>query len=229
MRPIIGVTGNFDEGGETFLLKRYYIDSVYRAGGTALILPPTADEAIIDDYISICRGIVFSGGGDINPSYWGGMPEKGLGEINPLRDLFEIALAKKVMSLEIPALGICRGCQVLNVAAGGSIVQDINSCLNHDQSAPRSALFHAIFIEQGTCLASIIGSKTILVNSFHHQAVGDLGINLKLAACAADGTIEAVEADDHPFFIGVQWHPECLQDTTSLRLFKALVNRSDNK
>jgi putative glutamine amidotransferase len=226
MRPIIGITGNFDSDEDCFLLKSYYVESVNRAGGTAMILPPVQDDDILECYISLCQGFVLSGGGDIDPIFWGETPTPGLGEVSPLRDSFEFNLARRIITLKIPVLGICRGCQVLNVAAGGSIIQDITSDICHNQNAPRSYPFHAIFIEKQSRLASIIESESISVNSFHHQAVAQPGSQIKISACAPDGTIEAIEAVGHPFCIGVQWHPECLLDLPSRHLFNALVNAS---
>lgn len=226
MRPIIGITGNFDSNEDSFLLKSYYVESVNRAGGTAMILPPVQDDDILECYISVCQGFLLSGGGDIDPIYWGETPTIGLGEVCPQRDSFELNLTRKAINMKIPILGICRGCQVLNVALGGSIIQDIESDMCHEQNAPRSYPFHGIFIEKQSRLAFIIESESIQVNSFHHQAVDQPGPNVKISACAADGTAEAIEAAEHPFCIGVQWHPECLSDTASRQLFNALVNAS---
>ncbi|MEN6328352.1 MAG: gamma-glutamyl-gamma-aminobutyrate hydrolase family protein [Syntrophomonas sp.] len=226
MRPLIGITGNFDADEDAVLLKGYYVESVNRAGGVAMVLPPVRDDNIINNYLSVCQGFVLSGGGDIDPVYWGENPAVELGEVNPLRDFFELSLTRKIITANLPVLGICRGCQVLNVAAGGSIVQNITSDISHDQNAPRSYPFHAIFIEKHSLLASITQSESIPVNSFHHQAVHKPGYRMQISACAPDGTIEAIEAAGHPFCIGVQWHPECMLDMVSKRLFNALVNAS---
>lgn len=228
MKPLIGITGGVNDDGEYFSLKRFYVESINSAGGLAVILPPVQDDDIINNYISVCQGFILSGGGDINPAYWQKTPEIGLGEVNPLRDFFELSLATKIITAQRPVLGICRGCQVLNVAAGGSIVQNIISDLCHVQNAPRTYPFHAIFIEKHSRLATIIQNESILVNSFHHQAVSQPGSQMQISACAPDGTIEAIENAGYPFCIGVQWHPECLQDMASRRLFSALVNAAHN-
>lgn len=223
MRPIIGITGNYNYDDDFFWLKNYYVSSINKVGATALILPPADEEEIINHYINICNGFLFSGGGDIDPYYWGEMPDRRLGEINPIRDNFEYKLAKKVLGGTLPILGICRGCQLLNVAMGGNLIQDINSRLSHVQKAPRDYRFHAIVIEEGSLLNKIIKSPSIRVNSFHHQAIKKLGAGLKVSATAPDGIIEAVESKDHPFVLGVQWHPECLTDKNSYLLFRAFV------
>lgn len=226
MRPIIGITGNYDYEADYYWLKRYYVASINKAGGVGIILPPVDDERLLNHYMSMCNGFLFSGGGDMDPHYWGEMPEWRLGEINPLRDSFEYKLAHKILGSSLPVLGICRGCQLLNVAMGGTLIQDINSRLAHQQKAPRDYAFHAIVIEEGSILAKILKTNNIRVNSFHHQAIKKLGKGLVVSATAPDGTIEAVESKEHPFVIGVQWHPECLTDKYSDFLFRALVENS---
>lgn len=226
MRPKIGITGNYDYEADYYWLKRYYVASINNAGGVGIILPPVDDEKLLNHYMNICNGFLFSGGGDMDPCYWGEMPSWRLGEINPLRDDFEYKLAQKVLGSSLPVLGICRGCQLLNVAMGGSLIQDINSKLAHQQKAPRNYTFHGIVIEEGSILAKILKTNNIRVNSFHHQAIKTLGQGLKVSATAPDGVIEAVESKEHPFVIGVQWHPECLTDKYSYLLFRALVENS---
>jgi putative glutamine amidotransferase len=222
---IIGITANYDEGEKNYYLRDAYVSAIQKAGGTALILPPSEDDALIDSYMGICRGFILSGGGDIDPFHWGEMPEWALGEINPLRDHFELALARKILEKNLPLLGICRGCQLLNVAAGGTLMQDIDSCLSHEQKAPRSYPFHAIFIKKGSLLSRIVNKRQIRVNSFHHQAVKKTAACLRVSACASDGTVEAIEALQG-FALGVQWHPEYLLEDHAHSLFRALVKAS---
>lgn len=226
MKPIIGITGNYDYEADFTWLKNDYINAINRAGGTAIILPPVEDEEIINHYINMCNGFLFSGGGDMDPKYWGELPDRRLGEINPIRDNFEYNLLQKILGSSLPVLGICRGCQVLNVAMGGTLYQDINTKLSHNQRAPRDYPFHAIVIEEKTKLFKIIRQSNIRVNSFHHQAVKKLGAGLKISAIAADGIIEAIESENHPFVVGMQWHPECLEDEYADKLFRALVKHS---
>lgn len=223
MRPVIGITGNYQAENNSFCLKDYYVSSISDAGGIAVILPSTGDEELIEDYLSICQGLLLSGGGDLDPLYWSECPEQQLGEIDPLRDGFELSLARKTFRSHQAVLGICRGCQVLNVAMGGSLVQDINGLMSHGQKAPRTHPIHDIFIEQNSQLYRIMRSERIRVNSFHHQAVKELGRGLSITALAADGTVEAIESREHPFYLGVQWHPECLRDEFSAHLFAALT------
>lgn len=228
MKPVIGITGNYQLENNLFTIKDFYVSAIIDAGGLAVILPAVSDEILIEEYLRICRGILFSGGGDLDSVYWGELPDHKLGEIDPLRDKFELELAQKAFQINKPVLGICRGCQVLNVASGGSLVQDINSAMNHMQKAPRPYPFHDIFIENNSLLGSVIGNEHIRVNSFHHQAIKKPGRGLAITAMAGDGTAEAIESREHPFYLGVQWHPECMKDEFSARLFSALTSAAKN-
>lgn len=223
MKPVIGITGNCLSEEHCFSFKDYYVDAVTRAGGLAILLPATTDEMLQGEYLSICQGLLLSGGGDLDPCYWGEQPQPLSGEIDPLRDSFELRLASKVKLNHKAVLGICRGCQVLNTAAGGSLIQDIRSHLHHMQKAPRAYPIHDIFIENNSQLGGIMGTQDIRVNSFHHQAIRKPGEGLFVTAMASDGTVEAIESRSHPFYLGVQWHPECMTDDYSARLFAAFI------
>lgn len=229
LRPVIGITGNYNEEERSFWVRDYYVKSLRAVGANALVLPPTEEVGIIAEYLQVCNGLLFSGGGDIDPRHWGEMARLGLGNINPLRDAFELELARQALKANVPVLGICRGCQVLNVAAGGSLWQDIKSHLLHDQNAPRDYPIHAIVVEKGSLLQRVLGSGEIRVNSFHHQAVKKPGPGFKVCAWAPDGVAEAVESTEHNWVLGVQWHPECMTDEFSHRLFAALVKASINE
>ncbi len=224
MQPIVGITGSRRSGEHTLLFKDDYVRAVQRAGGMAVLLPPTTEESLLNHYIELCQGILFTGGGDFDPIYWDEEAAPESGEIDPVRDKFELNLAAKAMHKHRSVLGICRGSQLLNVAAGGSLWQDVQSTIAHAQKAPRYHPIHAIFIEPGSRLAGIMQATEIRVNSFHHQAVKRLGSGFNITAMAGDGTIEAIERPDSRFCIGVQWHPECMQDIYSARLFKAFVD-----
>lgn len=224
----IGITCSFREEEYGLWLRAYYIDKLVCSGATPFVLPPVYHAKVISDFVETCDGFLFAGGGDMDPAYWGQDPEPGLGEIDPRRDEFEFRLAQHIIEKDIPVLGICRGVQVLNVAAGGSLVQDIKGGLCHVQKAPPSYPFHDILIKKGTRLFGIVETDKIRVNSFHHQAVGKLGKDLIIAAVAKDGVIEAIESTRHRFFLGVQWHPECMTDSVSGRLFQSLVEAAAN-
>ncbi len=223
MQAVIGISANYDAGETLYCLREAYVYSVREAGGVPLILPALDDPALIENYLDICDAFILSGGGDIDPFYWGEVPAIGLGEINPLRDSFELMLARRLLLRDMPVLGICRGCQLLSVASGGKLVQDITTGMCHKQNAPRHYPFHDIVVYEKTLLSGILGSYEIRVNSFHHQAVKEAGVGMRVSALAPDGTIEAIEGIDRKFWLGVQWHPEFLRDEYSHRLFRALV------
>lgn len=224
---MIGISANYQEDQNSYFLREDYCSSILKAGGIPLIIPPFQDLSLIDYYLNICSAVLFSGGGDIDPYYWGETADKELGIISPERDLFELDLCLKAISLKIPILGICRGCQLLNVATGGNIIQHITSSMCHTQKAPRNYPIHDIFIFKESLLYRIMQQEYIRVNSFHHQAVKIPGDKLYISAQAADGTIEAIEFSAAPFVIGVQWHPECMHDSNSFLLFKAFVNAAN--
>lgn len=226
MKPIIGISADYNSETGKHCLGEGYVASVRQAGGSVIILPPGNNEALIQEYLEICHGIIFSGGGDIDPVFWNESPSCHLGEINPRRDSFELALARRAMERDLPVLGICRGCQLLNVAAGGTLIQHLVSGFCHDQKAPRHYPVHAIVIEPETILGRIIGQREIRVNSFHHQAVGLLGQDFIVTARAADGTVEGIESRTHRFTIGLQWHPETMNDPITQRIFYRLVRVS---
>ncbi len=226
MKPVIGITANYDGDQNNYRLREYYVHSVGKAGGIPIILPALGQEDLLEEHWRICDGFLFSGGGDLDPFYFGQLPSPELKEINPLRDAFEIRLARKVLVSGKAALGICRGCQIMNIAAGGTLIQNLATDLCHMQKAPRNYPFHDIFIESDSQLARILEGHRIRVNSFHHQAIEQAGEGIYLSAYASDGTVEALEGRGDLFYLGVQWHPECMDDPTAQRLFTALVEKS---
>lgn len=210
----IGITCSFNRAAGFFRLGKDYVSSVEKAGGVPLPII-CREKKSLDAVISAICGLLLSGGGDIDPCYYGEEPAPGLGEICPERDELEIELARRALKRGIPVLGICRGAQVLSVAAGGSIYQDLgkigNKPLEHRQKAPRDHPYHEVKVEEGTLLWRILGErKKIRVNSFHHQSIKDPGRGFIVSAFAPDGVVEGVESSLHPFAVGVQWHPENL-------------------
>lgn len=189
-----------------------YIQSIRYSGGIPLLLPLIRSDRILEEYISLCDGFLFCGGGDITPLLFGQEPQNGNGKTNITLDLFQIRLMKQVLKSHKPLLSICRGMQVFNVACGGTVFQDISlqpgDHLDHmQQSFSRQDVSHKIFVTPNSKLKSYIGSH-LLVNSYHHQSLNALGKELIVSATASDHTIEAIEMPSHPFAIGVQWHPE---------------------
>ncbi|WP_432362301.1 gamma-glutamyl-gamma-aminobutyrate hydrolase family protein [Sporosarcina sp. UB5] len=228
MKPVIGITSNIDSTAHT--LQNTYTQAVIAGGGIPLIIP-TGVERDVQHITTLLDGLVISGGGDIAPQLFDEEPIPKLGNVTPERDSIELELVKHMLSLDKPILGICRGHQVLNVAFGGTIYQDItsqitNPILQHDQKAKREHQSHTVHIEKGTILASIATSDKIRVNSFHHQALKDIHAPLIISGKASDGIVEAVESTVHHFVVGVQWHPEALitnEDQVSRRLFEAFM------
>ncbi len=210
----VGITCVYNENFNFARLSFDYIRSIERAGGIPVPIS-ILNEEFIPGLLKTIKGLVLSGGGDVDPLYYGEEPLSGQGEISPLRDRIEIELTRAALEKNLPVLGICRGAQVLNIAAGGSIYQDISLkkglILEHMQKAPRHHLFHDINILEDTLLYRILrGRKTIRVNSFHHQAVKKLGNGFRVNAVASDDVVEGLESVVHSFALGIQWHPEAL-------------------
>ncbi|MEW6546967.1 MAG: gamma-glutamyl-gamma-aminobutyrate hydrolase family protein [Bacillota bacterium] len=227
--PLIGITSSVDEE-DRVQVPSGYAAAVEAAGGIPVVLPVLAPEKA-GEVLAHLQGLLLSGGVDVDPSHYGEDPLPGLGRVTPERDAFELALAREALALGVPVLGVCRGVQVLNVAAGGTLYQDLGSqmgnVLKHRQEAPRWHESHSVRLDPGSRLAAILGVPEVRVNSFHHQAVREVAGGLRAVAWAPDGVIEAVEATgtDHRFALGVQWHPEEMWRRHPLHLkpFAALV------
>lgn len=221
MLPVIGITPDYDSISNKFRIHEDYVSAVIDAGGYPIML--FAQETIP----TFIDGIIFSGGGDIDPLLFDEEPLKESGEISPLRDSFEISLCKLAIQNKLPILGICRGMQVLNIALGGTIYQDIsvqtNSTLKHSQQAPRSYGTHSIEVKNHTLLSSLWEKEKTTVNSFHHQAVALLGDGFQICAKSQDGLTEAIEHTKNPFTLGVQWHPEAMKTKEQKKLFYAFI------
>ncbi len=230
MLPVIGIIPAWNEEKGQFFLSRYYTAAVEAAGGVPVLLPYMTGEPGLLAQLRLLDGLVLSGGGDVDPVYFGEEPLPGCGEISPERDKFELELARRALSRGLPVLGICRGIQVMNIAAGGDIYQDILTqvpgCLKHQQKAPRWSPTHEVIIEENTRLAGIFKAGALRVNSFHHQAVRRPAPGFVVSARSRDGIIEALESSGRGFALGVQWHPETMweRDERFLNLFKALVD-----
>ncbi len=210
-----------------------YISAVETAGGLPLAMPVVGEPETIGEILERVDGVVLTGGPDINPQFYDQEPKSNLGEIDYELDVMELETARIAVEMELPILGICRGIQVLCTAFGGQLYQDIptetDDTLNHNQKAAKSVLTHKIFIEPGSLLSDIVGQEEIWVNSKHHQGVDALPQGFIASAKSSDGLIEAMESPEHPFLLGVQWHPEGTWqvDPSSLRIFQALVQAAD--
>ena len=211
-KPVIGITGNYDE--RSCKLGEGYYKQVVRAGGVPMVIPPVGDEEVIVNTLDRIDGLILSGGGDINPLFSGLEPSPRLHGINGERDLPELLMTRLAYNRQIPMLGICRGIQTLAVALGGKVAQDISATasLKHAQEADRGVATHSVKIEGDSALYDIYKQERLYVNSFHHQAVKDPGERFQVTARATDGTIEAMESTEMKPIVGVQWHPECLDE-----------------
>ena len=236
-RPVIGITGNYED--LTCKLGKGYYQSVIRAGGVPVIIPPSADKEVLMNTLDHIDALILSGGGDINPLYAGEEPIPGLHGINQERDLPELLITRLAYNRQLPMLGICRGIQTLAVALGGKVCQDIGSeelrvkseefatAVKHSQDADRSEPTHSVTIEEDSTLFNIYKEKLsplLYVNSFHHQAVSEPGDKFRVVATAKDGIVEAIESTEFKSIIGVQWHPECMEE--GLPLFQWLVDEA---
>lgn len=231
-RPLIGLTANHSDFDAT-LRDRYY-KQIVAAGGTPVIIPPVADKEVIVNTLEQLDGLILTGGADYNPLWMGEEPSTHLHGINRERDLAELLTARLAFNRQIPTLGICRGIQTLAIALGGKVAQDIQEeaspgtvIIKHAQDADRSEPTHSVRIANGSILSGIYEGETIHVNSFHHQAVAQPGPHFRITATAPDGTVEAIESTEHKAVMGVQWHPEWLEEE-GRRLFKWLVDCAGN-
>ncbi|HEX4107025.1 MAG TPA: gamma-glutamyl-gamma-aminobutyrate hydrolase family protein [Solirubrobacteraceae bacterium] len=196
-----------------------YPSSVLAAGGVPVILPPVDADA--DAVLAHLDGLLLTGGPDVHPSAYGQEPDPALGPTHAELDRIEFALARRADELNMPVLAVCRGAQVLNVVRGGTLVQDLP---DHRQPSAGTRTTHEVRIAPGSRLHELMAVDRAAVNSFHHQAVLELGRGLTAVAWAPDGIIEGVEATDRDLLVGVQWHAESLgAHPEHMRLFKALV------
>ena len=239
-KPIIGITSNTILAESTIVpgmtrvyVSADYINAVTIAGGIPFLLPPLSDLADAREQIMTIDGLILSGGLDVDPFMYGEEPLEKLGTINIFRDEYELMVIKLASELGKPILGICRGIQIINVAHGGTLYQDmsyIEGCnIKHFQNVTiRDALWHTVDIDPTSSLATIINRQNLRVNSYHHQAIKTVAPGFIATAYSKDGVIEAIEHQGDPFILGIQWHPEMLAKKRSVMLpiFEALVKKA---
>ncbi len=227
MQPLVGITCSEDSERQRYFLGFRYARAVETSGGIPLLLP--ASEKSVTIFARLLDGLLLSGGVDVDPVFFDEEPVPGMGEMTPQRDAFEILLTREFLAMDKPILAVCRGIQVLNIAAGGDIYQDIysqyNGALKHQQHALREFPSHGVVIGPDTKLRKIANADKIRVNSFHHQAVRKIAPGFITGARSNDGIVEAIESQNHKFVLGIQWHPECTweRDAYSRKLFAAFV------
>lgn len=229
-KPLIGIAPSFSNN--SVQLNYDYVSAINDNGGIALILPPTADEAIIESYVKMLDGAVFSGGPDIPPEFYGQSAHATTQAMESLRFEFDKRFIKSFLDSGKPVLGICLGMQFSNVVSGGSMIQDIPSMVGErvrHRNGEMYTNFHRVGVSRGSRLAAILGKTTISVISRHHQALENIARPFIVVARSLDGVVEAIERRDGVFGLFVQWHPESMKDADPQHrnsLLKALIEAS---
>lgn len=237
-KPIIGLTPSHNlENGRIFITPAY-VKALADAGALCIVLPPSASKEDLEHLVSICDGILFTGGPDVHPFLFGEDTLLHCGESSPERDQLELNLLPLAMAARKPILGICRGAQLINIALGGDIYQDLESQfsaaispISHKQPFAPELPCHYVSVSENSLLARITGANDssicfkLEVNSLHHQAIRRLASGLTACAHSADGLVEAIEMPEYPFLVAVQWHPEYLfqKQAAARGIFKGFV------
>jgi putative glutamine amidotransferase len=233
-RPLVGISAAVEPASfgpwveePTVLLPLSYARAVQAAGGIAAMLPPDQGAAELpDELLARLDALILGGGADVDPARYGAEPDPRTGPTNPARDGFEIELANRALERDLPLLGICRGAQVLNVSAGGSLEQHLPARLGHQQHRPALGSWseHPVRLEPGSVAARAAGAERLSVKTHHHQGLAEIGAGLAQSGWADDGeTVEALESVEHRFALGVLWHPE---EDPGDRVIPALVGRA---
>lgn len=236
MKPLIGITLDYEEDNKYsafpwYASRKNYADAVIKAGGIPIFIPHQIN--LVDEYIKKIEGLIITGGNfDISPNMYGEKILSSRITLKKNRTKFEFKITEVAIKNNLALLGICGGQQLLNVVYGGNLIQHIPdkiiTKIDHEQVNPRNEPSHKVHIEENTKLRTIINSKTMFVNSAHHQAVDNIGKGITINAYADDGIIEGIEDSSLNFCIGVQWHPEFLIDKNDKNIFKELVNAGKN-
>lgn len=235
-KPLIGITA-YDyykpNGWRYDVCYGQNAAAIERAGGLPVLIPSKVSQDVLRGIYERLDAVLLPGGGDINPTYYNATEEAELHQVDDERDSMELSLTRWAVEDDRPVFGICRGIQVMNVALGGTLIQDIPTqyetdlrhSLNFDINEPRHTLLHDVRVENGTRLASILGDSTVTVNSIHHQAIQQLADGMSITAKSPDGIIEGMEMRDKHFVLAVQWHPEDLteNDERMQNLFNEFV------
>lgn len=239
-KPIIGISGSviIDDGGifpgyRRSYVNEDYVDSVVQNGGVPYIIPFNEDDEVIKLQLENVQGLILSGGHDVDPHLYGEEPLQKIGKTWPARDHFDMRLLKLAEEKGIPVLGICRGAQIINVAHGGSLYQDLSYrkelTLKHSQNHTPSLPTHGMKVVEGSKLAEVLGKTEFLTNSFHHQLIKDVAPDLLATAVASDGVVEGLETKDGNV-LAVQWHPEMLHRNKDIafmnNLFKWVIDNA---
>ncbi len=232
-RPVIGVS-DASRDGKNAAVPRSYIDAVLQAGGIPVVIPVMYDEKKVLELLDAMDGIIFAGGGDFDPAYYNERPIPQTGNINVPRDEFEMKLVHLAAERSIPVLGICRGLQLINIAFGGSLYQDLpaqyyNSSIRHRQKQPNDEASHAVYVEDNTVFAGIVEERMLMVNSSHHQAIKKVARGFRVAGKSPDDIVEVIEkVDGENWILGVQFHPEArvVRDRAMRLIFQRFIEEA---
>lgn len=229
-KPIIGIApgvitvdSHMFPGRQRDYVNRDYLRSITANGGVPLVLPVTTDETTIARYVTLIDGLLLCGGADVAPATYGEEPQPKLGGIDPERDQYEMALIRATHAADKPVLGICRGLQILNACYGGSLYQDMSylpagqGTLKHMQGQLAAYGSHQVTVTPQSTLATYLGTTKLAVNSFHHQALKQVADGFQTVAQSSDQVVEAIESTDGALQLGVQWHPEMMQQADSIQ------------
>ena len=231
-KPLIGISLGWNETQNT--VNNTYVNSVLKNGGVPYLIPVTDNVEVLRQIVSQLDGIIFTGGEDFAPAYFGEEEHEHLGEVNVTRDTYDLTLFKLALDRNIPTLGICRGLQLINVAMGGTLYQDLPSekpsDINHRQEEAGTVATHSVSVVEGSLMHQILGEKEVQVNTFHHQAIEKLAPGLKIVGWSNDSVPEMIEAYPHRQIIGTQFHPEIFTnagDELMGKLFKFLIGKAE--
>jgi len=232
-RPVIGITGAYNEENHRLSLNERYFEAVMRAGGLPIMLPQTSDEEMILAMLDQIDGLLLSGGVDVHPNRYGEETLEACGTICEKRDVFELLITKHALERNMPIFGICRGTQVLGVAMGATLFQDIESQLGlpakqHKQEEPYDDPVHTVRFKEGGLFERITETTLMPTNSMHHQSIKEAGDRLRIEGITMDGIIEAVCSKENEAVFGVQFHPEFLSHYSDFaaRLFTYFVGKA---
>lgn len=231
MKPVIGITLSMEAHDTYYRLHSDSSGAISRVGGIPFMLSYEYTTQDIVHIAEVMDGLVMTGGDDIDPTLFGEEPHQNLGPVVAARDHFEIAITRKMLELDKPILGICRGAQILNIATGGDMYQDIYEQINrvllqHNQKSARAHSTHYVDVVQDSLLSRITKQDKVRVNSVHHQANRNVHNRFQISGISSDGIVEAIESKYHRFALGVQWHPESMisgADDVSLKIYKAFI------
>lgn len=216
MKPLVGISPLYDEEKRGLWMRPGYLDVLYACGAIPLVLPFDSDAVDVEQVLSICDGLILTGGPDVDPHLYGEEPLPECEDTQPIRDELEYRLLDKALAQDMPLLGVCRGSQILNVYMGGNLYQDLHTqlpgSLNHAMKPPYEMPCHKVTLDEGEPLQVFLGLDSLPVNSIHHQAINRVAPELVPMAHSLDGVVEAVWMPGKRFVWGLQWHPEWIWD-----------------